>query len=184
MGGEAYNQSMGCVRRDLRTRVTWSQWACICHGELMSKKVLTWNIWLNRPESDQSYSFTKTIHFSSFPENYLSLTFCESIQGTVWTWGPLHGELFFRWPRSDWGPDRLTSQPKYRCTALQRRRVWPEKETASPWLCQGVVQAPGWQKGPWFRVRSSELWKIILPVWAWLSLGNMRGLYAFLWGLF
>ena len=70
---------MGCVRRDLRTRVTWSQWACICHGELMSKKVLTWNIWLNRPESDQSYSFTKTIHLSSFPENYLSLTFCESL---------------------------------------------------------------------------------------------------------
>lgn len=106
------------------------------------------------------------------------------IQGTVWIWGPLHGELFFRWPRSDWGPDRLTSQPKYSCTAVQRRRVWPEKEAASPRLCQGVVQAPGWQKGPWFRVRSSELWKIILPVWAWLSLGNMRGLYAFFWGLF
>ena len=49
--------------------MTWSQWACICHGELMSKKVLMWNIWLNRPKSDQSYSLTKTTHLSSFPES-------------------------------------------------------------------------------------------------------------------
>ena len=152
----------------------------------MSKKILMWNIWLNRQESDQSYSLTKTTRLSSFPKNSLSLShfLWVFIQKTVWTWAPLRWEMVFRWPCSDWGPDRLTSHPRYSCTALQRRRAWPEKEAASPWLCHQVVQSLGWQKGPWYRVRSSELREIILPVWAWLSLGNMRVLYAFFWGLF
>lgn len=58
----------------------------------------------------------------------LSHFLCVFIQGTVWTWGPLHGELFFRWPRSDWGLDRLTSHSRYSCTALQRRRFDQRKK--------------------------------------------------------